>query len=47
MYLGVTVRRSSGELSIYAERVISDAGVINTFKYLLPKEIAQQNRKYL
>ena len=40
------MKRSSGEVNVYAKRVISDAGVINTFKYLLPKEISQQNRKF-
>ena len=43
--IGVTVQRSSGEVNIFAKRVVSDAGVINTFKHLLPREIAQKSRK--
>ena len=39
------MHRSSGDINIFAKRIISDAGVINTFKHLLPREIAQKSRK--
>ncbi|KAK3603232.1 hypothetical protein CHS0354_007562 [Potamilus streckersoni] len=44
--IGVCVHKSSGDCLIYAECVISDAGIHNTFKYLLPKEIAQKSALY-
>ena len=42
---GVTVHRSSGDLNIYAKSIISSAGVKNTFKQLLPREIAANFRE--
>ncbi|KAL3857332.1 hypothetical protein ACJMK2_012010 [Sinanodonta woodiana] len=44
--VGVRVHKSSGDCDIYAKKVISDAGIHNTFKYLLPKEIAQKSVLY-
>jgi all-trans-retinol 13,14-reductase len=41
--VGVRVAKSSGEVEIRAPLVISDAGVVNTFKTLLPKEVAAQS----
>ena len=46
-FSGVTVQRSGGDINIHAKRIISDAGVLNTFKYLLPREIAQNCRKFV
>ena len=37
---GVRVKTSSGPIDIAAKMIISDAGVSNTFKKLLPKEVA-------
>ncbi|KAL4223041.1 hypothetical protein ACF0H5_016518 [Mactra antiquata] len=37
---GVRVRRNNVDTDLFARRIISSAGVINTFKYLLPQEIA-------
>ena len=42
---GVTVHRRSGDFNIYAKTIISSAGVKNTFKQLLPREIAANFRK--
>ena len=42
---GVTVHRSSGDINIFAKRIISDAGVINTLKHLLPRHVAQNSCK--
>ncbi|XP_063281611.1 all-trans-retinol 13,14-reductase-like [Pelobates fuscus] len=36
---GVVVQRSDGDVRIYAPVVISDAGIFNTYKRLLPPEI--------
>jgi len=44
---GVRVKKSSGEVDIFARRIISDAGLINTLKYLLPQEVAVKCRKML
>ena len=46
IFSGVTVHRKSGDINILAKKVVSDAGVANTFKYLLPPEIAQKSRKF-
>ncbi|XP_052802651.1 all-trans-retinol 13,14-reductase-like [Mya arenaria] len=43
---GVRVKKSSGEIDIFAKRVISDAGIINTLKHLLPKEVAEKSPIY-
>ncbi|ELT89885.1 hypothetical protein CAPTEDRAFT_174975 [Capitella teleta] len=40
---GVRVGRSSGDVDIFAPIVISDAGAVNTFKSLVPKEIAAKS----
>ena len=40
---GVRVSRSGMDVDIRAPLVISDAGVINTFTNLLPKEIAEKS----
>ncbi|XP_045171991.2 all-trans-retinol 13,14-reductase-like [Mercenaria mercenaria] len=37
---GVRVTRNKNDIDLFAKRIISDAGVINTFKYLLPQEVA-------
>ena len=37
---GVRVPRQSGDVDIMAPIIISDAGIINTFMKLMPKEIA-------
>lgn len=42
---GVRVERTSGDVDILASMVISDAGVINTYNSLLPKEIAVKSSK--
>jgi len=39
------VHRSSGDVDLFAKRIISDAGIMNTFKHLLPKEVAEKARK--
>ena len=41
---GVTVKRSSGGVDIFARRIVSGAGVKNTFRFMLPREVAQKNR---
>ena len=43
--LGVRVRRNGRDIDISAPMVISDAGVSNTFRNLLPKEIAERTGK--
>ena len=35
--------RSSGSLDIQAKKVISDAGITNTFKKLLPADVAKKS----
>ncbi|PVD31233.1 hypothetical protein C0Q70_06645 [Pomacea canaliculata] len=44
--VGVKVGKSSGSVAIYAKTIISDAGVINTFKHLLPREVAKKSCIY-
>ncbi|KAK3603230.1 hypothetical protein CHS0354_007559 [Potamilus streckersoni] len=44
--VGVRVHKSSGDLNIYAKCVISNAGVHNTFKYLLAKKISAKSVYY-
>ncbi|XP_046543995.1 all-trans-retinol 13,14-reductase-like [Haliotis rubra] len=45
--IGVRVKSSaSGDVDIYARQVISDAGARNTFKTLIPKEIAEKSCFY-
>ena len=44
---GVTIHRSSGDVNIYARYIISDVGVKNTFKFMLPRQIAEKSRKYI
>ncbi|XP_064648110.1 all-trans-retinol 13,14-reductase-like [Lineus longissimus] len=43
---GVRVTKSTGDFDIKAPIVISGAGVVNTFQYLLPKEIATKSAIY-
>ncbi|XP_041350180.1 all-trans-retinol 13,14-reductase-like [Gigantopelta aegis] len=43
---GVRVHKSSGDVDVLAKMVISDAGAINTFKKLLPVEIAVKSPLY-
>ena len=38
------MKKSSGEVNIFARRVVSGAGVKNTFKFMLPGEVSQKNR---
>ena len=45
--LGVRVRRNGRDIDIPAPMVISDAGVSNTFRNLLSKEIAERTGKNL
>jgi len=40
---GVRVGRSSGSVDIQAKKVISDAGITNTFKKLLPADVAKKS----
>lgn len=40
--IGVKVKKTSGDIDIFAPLVISDAGVFNTFQKLLPPEIASK-----
>ena len=42
---GVRVHKSSGDVDVFAKMVISDAGAINTFKRLLPVDLAVKSRK--
>ncbi len=42
MFLGVRVSKGQEEIDITAPIVISAAGVINTFKTLLPKQVAEK-----
>ena len=41
------MKRSSGDVDIFARRIVSGAGVKNTFKFMLPREVAQKNRTLL
>lgn len=43
---GVRVGRSSGNVELFAKKIVSDAGAINTFKKLLPPEIAKKSCIY-
>ena len=38
------MKRSGGDVDLFAKRIISDAGILNTFKNLLPKEVAVKSR---
>ncbi|OWF41588.1 putative all-trans-retinol 13,14-reductase [Mizuhopecten yessoensis] len=44
--IGVEVKTGDGSAQIFAKRIISDAGVSNTFKKLLPTEVAQKSKIY-
>ena len=44
---GVRVHKSSGDVDVFAKMVISDAGAINTFTKLLPKQISVKSRMFL
>ena len=44
---GVTIHRGSGDVNVYARYIISDVGVKNTFKFMLPRQIAEKSRKYI
>jgi hypothetical protein len=45
---GVTVgMKGNTSCDLFAKYIISDAGVSNTFKHLLPKEIAVKSCKYI
>ncbi|XP_060078415.1 all-trans-retinol 13,14-reductase-like [Ylistrum balloti] len=44
--VGVEVKTGDGSTQIFAKRVISDAGVFNTFTKLLPQEVAQKSKLY-
>ncbi|XP_070205983.1 all-trans-retinol 13,14-reductase-like [Littorina saxatilis] len=44
--IGVRVSRSSGDVDIHAKKIVSDAGAINTFKRLLPQDVAKKSCKY-
>ncbi|ESO82424.1 hypothetical protein LOTGIDRAFT_198008 [Lottia gigantea] len=44
--VGVTVKKATGDMDINAKYIISDAGVINTFQYLLPPTIATKSCIY-
>ncbi|KAL8584777.1 hypothetical protein ACOMHN_035696 [Nucella lapillus] len=44
--VGVRVGRSSGDVDLFAKYIISDAGAINTFKKLLPANVAQKSCIY-
>jgi len=41
--VGVRVEKSSGDIDLFAPMIISDAGAINTFKTLLPPEVADKS----
>ena len=40
---GVRVSRSSGNVDLFAKKIVSDAGIINTFKKLLPTDVAKKS----
>ena len=44
---GVRVHKPGGDIDVMAPLVISDAGVVNTFKTLLPKEIACKSGMFI
>ncbi|KAK6190807.1 hypothetical protein SNE40_002594 [Patella caerulea] len=44
--VGVTVKRTTGDVDIKAKYIISNAGANNTFKYLLPPEVATKSSLY-
>ncbi|KAL3857331.1 hypothetical protein ACJMK2_012009 [Sinanodonta woodiana] len=44
--VGVKIHKSSGDINIHAKYIISNAGVHNTFKYLLPKMVAAKSVYY-
>ncbi|KAK3084149.1 hypothetical protein FSP39_009012 [Pinctada imbricata] len=44
--VGVKLRKGESEVDIFARNIISDAGVSNTFKRLLPKEVATKSCIY-
>jgi len=37
------VSRSSGNVDLFAKKIVSDAGIINTFKKLLPTDVAKKS----
>ena len=43
---GVRVSRGENDVDVYAPLVISDAGLVNTFKTLLPPTIADKSCRY-
>lgn len=44
--LGVKVQKGDSQVEIYAENIVTDAGVSNTFLRMLPKEVATKSSKY-
>lgn len=46
LFLGVKVQKGDSRVEIYAENIVTDAGVSNTFLRMLPKEVATKSSKY-
>lgn len=46
LFLGVKVQKGDSQVEIYAENIVTDAGVSNTFLRMLPKEVATKSSKY-
>lgn len=44
--VGVKVQKGDSQEEIYAENIVTDAGVSNTFLRMLPKEVATKSSKY-
>lgn len=44
--LGVKVQKGDSQVEIYAENIVTNAGVSNTFLRMLPKEVATKSSKY-
>lgn len=44
--IGVKVQKGDSQVEIYAENIVTDAGVSNTFLHMLPKEVATKSSKY-
>lgn len=44
--VGVKVQKGDSQEEIYAENIVTDAGVSNTFLRMLPKEVATKSNKY-
>ncbi|XP_062601490.1 all-trans-retinol 13,14-reductase-like [Saccostrea cucullata] len=44
--IGVRLRKGDSDVEIFAKRIVSDAGVSNTFLHLLPKEVATKSSIY-